>query len=408
MKNLDLKILTFICLLTWQIGFGQDQDNIATLRVQSFEHPYIPLLKFGSTVDISFDDLEADQKDYFYRITHRDVDWHPSNIQVSEYLSGYQSDRIRNFSNSQNTLQFFTHYQFSLPNENTQITRTGNYLIEIMDNANKVVASRRLTIYHPKLTVQSQVYRSRETGMRETKQSLQVDLYHPNLKITQPDKELSLVILQNGDWTTAKTNIQYSYIRNNQIEYRYGPQTSFWAGNEFLNFDTKYLRTSNNRVDKVELGEELYESYLFPDKNRNNGEYTYNPDINGAFKIRINNQENSSDLNADYTYVHFELKTEKTKSEIYLYGAFNNYQITEYNKMYYDKKSKSYKGEYLLKQGFYNYTYLTLDKENPNAVNGDYYQTENEYQTLVYFQKLGNRYYEVVGYNQTNSTQIKN
>ena len=54
----------------------------------------------------------------------------------------------------------------------------------------------------------------------------------------------------------------------------------------------------------------------------------------------------------------------------------------------------------LLKQGFYNYKYVTVDyKNNLNdyEIDGSFYQTENEYTVLVYYRKMGARYDEVIG-----------
>ena len=39
---------------------------------------------------------------------------------------------------------------------------------------------------------------------------------------------------------------------------------------------------------------------------------------------------------------------------------------------------------------------------------GNFWQTENEYQILVYYRRPGGRFDELVGYGQTNSTDITN
>ncbi|MGB0776704.1 MAG: DUF5103 domain-containing protein [Flavobacteriaceae bacterium] len=386
---------------------AQDQPQIATLRLESEQHPYTPFLLLGEVLKVSFDDLDADQKEYYYEIRHMDFEWNESDLKPSEYIQGYHRDRIRNFSNSQNTLQFFTHYRFQLPNQNTKITRTGNYLIKILDTYDQVVAERKITVYRPKVLVNTQVFRSRDLKFSLSKQAVQFSIIYPDVVINQPRKEIKVALLQNGDWNSAILNLLPQYLRSQEIQYRYNAESSFFAANEFLNFDSKYLRTATNRIQEVRLGEQLYETILYPDIDQENTPYTYNPDINGGFKIKINNQNQSSDLNADYTYVSFELKTPKLDQEIYVYGAFNNYQMTAYNKMYFDEISNSYKGEYLFKQGFYNYRYQIKGEKN-HKISGDHYQTENDYQVLVYYQPFGDRYYEILGFGKANSAEIRN
>ena len=43
-----------------------------------------------------------------------------------------------------------------------------------------------------------------------------------------------------------------------------------------------------------------------------------------------------------------------------------------------------------------------------NSLDGNFWQTENNYQILVYYRKPGGRFDELVGLGQTNSSQITN
>ena len=57
--------------------------------------------------------------------------------------------------------------------------------------------------------------------------------------------------------------------------------------------------------------------------------------------------------------MHFTLYADEpfANKEVYIYGAFNNFEITEENKLFYNFENKSYQGQILLKQGFYKCRY---------------------------------------------------
>jgi hypothetical protein len=63
-----------------------------------------------------------------------------------------------------------------------------------------------------------------------------------------------------------------------------------------------------------------------------------------------------------------------------------------------------------LKQGYYNYSYVSLPDKPQRGVNpapenaeGNYWGTENSYMILVYFRPFGARSDELVGFSQISS-----
>ena len=100
--------------------------------------------------------------------------------------------------------------------------------------------------------------------------------------------------------------------------------------------------------------------------------------------------------------MHFSLEVETPfkEKELYVFGAFNNFEITKENRMYFDISSNTYKANFLLKQGFYNYSFATVGinkKINLREVNGSFYQTENQYTAIVYYKAFGGIYERVIG-----------
>jgi hypothetical protein len=210
---------------------------------------------------------------------------------------------------------------------------------------------------------------------------------------------------------TAISNLKPQYTVGNKLIYRYVKETAFPGGNEYLFFETKDVRAATMRVEAIAL-EDIYHSYLFTDVSRANLPYTYNPDINGQFKIVAIDREDVS-IEADYVQVHFSLQfPELTNGEsIYVYGNYNNYALEDYNKMTFNSQRNLYETDMKLKQGFYNYKYVVVENNGTiqeGAVSGDFWQTENNYKVLVYYRDLGTRYDRIIGFNEVSSINISN
>ncbi|MBT8316532.1 MAG: DUF5103 domain-containing protein [Lutibacter sp.] len=373
---------------------------------------YAPIIKLGESINLSFDDLNADEHNYTYKIEHCTMDWEVSDLIESEFIQGYAEDRIRNFENSFNTLQPYTNYRVTFPNQDTKIKISGNYILSILNEDSEIVLKRHFIVYEPKVTVGVAVYRSRDISYINTKQSVEFSINHPNFRINNPKEEIKPVLLQNNNWQTAISGLKPQFYRGEQLLYKYNKETSYWAGNEFLYFDSKDIRSTTLNIANVELGRELYHTYLYTNEERINAPYTLFPDVNGNFIIRTINGINDY-LDADYTWVHFSLKTKENLEgkELYVSGNFNNWQLNEENKLHFNAETNLYEATLLLKQGFYNYQYLIKDNNgnlNNHDIDGSFFQTENDYTVIVYYNKFGSRYTQIIGVGFGNSEKINN
>lgn len=411
---LTLLILYIIVLqdLTAQNKNIIDAPNIKTVELKSAtSNSFAPIFRMGEAFSLSFDDVDADEKDYYYEIEHVDYNWKKSNISENEYVIGFSKDKIRVYENSFNTLQFFTHYKVSFPNEKTKIIQSGNYLLKVFNDYDEIIFERKFVVVNPKVEVGISVQRTRSIDQINTHQNIQFIVNHQNLPINNPSEEIKIVVLQNNNWDFAKTNIKPQYARSNQLVYKYDKETNFWAGNEYLNFDNKIIRNTSLNIRNVYLGDDIFYTHLFVDEQRSLLPYTYYPDINGNFVVRNLEGENAS-LDADYSWVHFYLKPTNLSQEkdIYVYGGFNNWQFSTLNKMKYNATTGLYELPILLKQGFYNYRYATVNSEdeiNTVELDGSFYQTENEYTVIVYYSKIGGRFDEVIGFGNVLSDIMK-
>lgn len=375
-------------------------QNIKTIQLRPLqENNFSAIVPLGTVLELSFDDLEADSKDYQYKIEHMTHDWKPSRLLPSQYIDGFDQNTIINVTNSFNTFQSYTHYAVRIPNINTIITKSGNYLLSVLNDYDEVVFTRRFVFYEKAAIAGVSVVRSRNALTSNTQQTVQFSINHPNFAINNPQQEINVVILKNNNWNESITNLQPTFFKPNQLLYTYANKTNFWGGNEYLNFDTKIIRNNSLNVVKV-YRKDVFHHHLYPFSYNSDIEYSYNPDINGQFVIRTIEAGNPR-TEADYAMMHFSLQTGAPipNKKIYVYGAFNDFKIEEENLLTYNNKQKTYEGNILLKQGFYNYTYATVDDDNKvdtNTINGTFFQTENEYTVIAYYKPFGSLFDRVI------------
>ena len=400
MKN---TLITFFFLLIINQLNAQKTapSNIKSIQFQSLNKTtFNHIIPLGNTIELNFDDLDGDQKEYYYKIQLMTHDWRESNLIANQYINGFQSNVIFDVENSFNTFQNYTHYTVQFPNQNTKITKSGNYLLSILDDVGDVVFTRRFTLYENIATVGVSVSRSRNTKNMDKEQTVQFLVNHSRLQINNPSQEIHVAILQNENWKTAITKIQPQFYKPNQLVYNYIKKTNFWGGNEYLFFDNKNIRNASVSIARSER-KEIVHNYLYPYINRGLKSYSYNPDINGQFVIR-NIEATNPKTEADYAMMYFSLKTGKEieNKEVYVYGAFNNFNLTEENKMNFDPLTNQYNVNFLLKQGFYNYTFVTKSAENlisESEIRGNFSQTENMYTVIVYHKAFGSLFDRVIG-----------
>ena len=409
--------IIFIYFLAIYIAFSQEgieisePPNIKSIIFKGSDKiNQFPLVFIGQSISLKFDDLNGDEQNYYYKINYFNYDWEKSDLFKSEFLEGLDNIRIENYQNSFNTLQPYTHYELELPNSNTNFKLPGNYMIEIYDDSDKLVFSRKFLIYDDTAIVSSKVFRSREMDYYDTHQSVHFSIIpKSNIPYRDPENLLYDVILKNEQWSTIKHGLKPHYISGNRLEYSYDEKSRFEGGNEYLFFDTKDIRVNGSNISYVNLNR-LYETYLYTNNYRRNLPYSFASDINGDFLVRTLQGTQSSDYEADYSWVHFSLVMpgSANEKEIYIYGKFNNYQLREENRMIYNPSLEIYEGIILLKQGFYNYKFVEKNSEKllKNSISGTHALAENNYLILVYYKEFGNRYDSLVGVGRSSSFEI--
>lgn len=394
------------------------QENIAsvTFRIEDL-YLSLPVINLDSDLPLvlEFDDLDGDVKDYTYTFVHCDQNWKPTNIAQLEYLDGFGEDRITDYSYSFKTLKEFTHYQLDLPSRNMRWTKSGNYLLIIYeDEGYKVpVITRRFVVVDPKVRVDGKLVPPAKVSKTRTHQEIDFEVDYDKFPIRSPQQEIKATILQNGRWDNAIVGLAPNFTRLNAIAFDYQDKIVFPAGKEYRYADLRSFRLAGPGIGEIELSEEFYEVYLLPENTRDTKVYITRRDANGKFVIETQDQ-NDWQLSSEYAYVRFFLKTSQPfyDDDVYIFGALSDWQAKPEFRMEYNAAINAYVGLALLKQGYYEYEYVTLPRNakgdlpvvSREETEGNWYETENEYSVLIYYRPFGERYDQVIG-SYTFSTQ---
>ena len=414
-KNIYRLLLLLWCptILFSQVEEVSPPDFIKTIKFKSnTTQGQLPILKLGEQLVLEFDALNANEEDFYYVIEHFNFDWTPSVLAKAEYLRGLDNQRIMEYYNSFNTYQVYSHYKLQIPNIQTRgLLKSGNYMISIYDEYDELMFSRKFMIYEDLVNVGVRVKRSRDVTVIDEKQSVDLVVATNSINFNNPLETIKTLIIQNNNLNTSISDLKPQYTLGNELIYKYDTESAFWGGNEYFWFENKDVRTSNVGVQFIDL-KDIYHSYLFTNIARAGRPYTYNPDLNGNFQVTAADRLNT-DIEADYTMVHFSLLTEELEDkDIHVYGNFNAFAIEPLTKMVFNPESGKYETSFRLKQGFYNYKFVAVDKEtgelDEGAISGNYWQTENNYKVLVYYRDLGARFDRLIGYGEATSVDISN
>ena len=398
------------------------KDNIKTaLLYKEGWQLSSPVFELNSNekIKLSFDDLDADSKNYYYTIIHCNANWEPSDIRDSEYIEGFIENQITDYKFSFNTMQNYTHYNLVIPNEDLKVRKSGNYILKVyLDNdPDNVVLSSRFMVVDRKITIQAKVKQATSINDRNYKQEIDFTIIHKGYDIADPYGDIKVIITQNDRWDNAIKNLKPLFIRNNELIYDYDEDNVFSAGNEYRHFDIKSMRYQSERIRKItfELSKQVDSSleknhhvYLLNDEKRSIKRYSSEIDINGKQFIKTD-EGTDSETEADYAYVHFSLLYDAPliDGNLYVFGAISLWNFSRESQLKYNYKRFAYETTMYLKQGYYNYEYVFLQDGETVADNtfieGSHYETENDYTIYVYHNSFGDNYDQLIAVEKFNS-----
>ncbi|MCB0803379.1 MAG: DUF5103 domain-containing protein [Flavobacteriales bacterium] len=389
------------------------KDNISSaqlyLKDQPLSYPTL-YLRDNKQLELHFDDFDRKYKTYSYEFIHCNANWEPSGLNTQEFIEGFFSGFIENYSYSFNTYIPYMHFQLTFPNENIQFKLSGNYLIKIYEDNDpeKIVLTKRFYIVDEQIKINSNIHIATLARYRDYKQEIDFELDLSLYPVRDPYQDLKVVILQNRRWDNAITSLKPLFVNGSKLVYNYEDNNLFDGLNEFRFFDAKNIRFQSINVDGIQIIDNKVHLFLLPEEPRSYKRYYSQQDLNGNYLIKRDNSDNSN-RDGDYLTTHFTLKRESPvdNGDVYVYGQLSDWKHQEKFKMNYVEVNNEYVLTVPIKQGYYNYNYSVLphgsDVGDMSIIEGTHSATENEYYFLIYHRKPGEIYDRLVGFEIKNS-----
>jgi hypothetical protein len=371
-----------------------------------------PLIELNTDerVLLQFDDLEGEITSYSYSLVHCTHDWQESGLIANEYMDGFAINTINTYESSMATTVAYTHYQLELPNNDVRIKLSGNYVVRVFDtyNPDRVLIQAQFMVIEPVVAIDALVQQPVVADRRQTSQQLAIKISTASIRVNDPYTEIITVVSQNDQPDRTITGIKPVFVKPHEIDYTSAQGLIFDGVNEYRAIDIKSFGYLAPGLQNVTLKVDEYHVELKPDDSRRNWRYSSSPDINGKYLVKLERSERSQ-VEADYAWVYFTLPhyDELSGKEVYVYGELTAMQLTPAYRMQYNAHRQAFELRLQLKQGYYNYRYVVVDKATGETdhpfFEGNHFEAENTYQILVYLNRMGDRYNRLVGVKRVNS-----
>ena len=407
MKHMRI-VFTLLLFLLPTIHFAGNRIYVPQIKSlqavvnQDWLSPAIMRLDSNDLLHVSFDELSHDYHRYIYRLEHCETDWSPSDeLFESDWLEGFNNNVIDDFKRSINTTVAYTHYQLTIPNDMCLIKMSGNYRLHVIDeDSGNEVLSVEFMVTEQAMALSTSATSNTDIDTNECHQQISFSIKYGNFSVIDPQKQLQTLVMQNNREDNWRWNVTPSAVSYNGLEWNHRKDLIFDSGNEYRKFEILSPSHPTMGIDHIFWDGDYFQAFPFVDEPRPN--YLYDEDANGCFYIR-NSDNIENDITSDYVWVNYRLKSPYPPlGDIVINGRWTTEKPETYQ-MKYDEDEQLYSCRILQKQGYYSYQYLLITDDglsHPLPSEGNFYQTENRYQVLVYYKGIGERTWRLVAYNQ--------
>ena len=401
-------ILSLAALLLTTVASAENRTyrpEVKSLQAvvnQDWLSPTVMRLNGNDVLYIGFDELSHDYHRYVYRLEHCEADWTTSEeLFESDWLEGFNNNVIEHYERSINTTVPYTHYQLQIPNDRCRLRLSGNYRLHIAeDGEDEDIATVEFMVTEQTMGLSMDVTTNTDIDTNQSHQQVSFNLNYNNMLVTSPEEQIQTVVMQNAREDNWRRNTRPSFISQNGLQWQHQMELIFDGGNEYRKFEILDPSHPTFGIEHVSWDGTNYHAQPYVSEPRMN--YLYDQDADGAFYIR-NSDNIENDIASDYVWVNYRLKAPQLQSGRIVIDGHWTTEKPELYLMDYDEEQGLYTASILQKLGYYSYQYLWQKDDGtrlPLPSEGNFFETENRYQVLVYFKGTGERTWRLTAYSQ--------
>lgn len=417
---------SFLSLICFTLALGlsaQIPDAVYSDRIKTvLLHPYgnqlgYPIIRLNSAeqLELHFDDLDGNVKNYSYTFQLCNADWTPAMLSHFDFIKGFSQVRLNTYRISSVAFTKYTHYQAMVPDRNCIPSRSGNYILKVFLNGDtsKLIITKRMMVVQELSSIVGEIQQPFNGQQFRTHQKVQFRVnLNEQLNVVNAIQQIKVMIMQNNRWDNAVSDIRPTFFSRTKLEYNTEADCVFPAGKEWRWVDLRSFRLQSDRIANARYSNTATEIFVKPETERREQRFNFYRDENGMFYIQPS--ENVNPLwQADYATVNFSFtppgNTPYAGKDVYVFGQLTNYNLSEAAKMNFNTTTGTYEYSQFLKQGYYDYCYVTVDRNMKKRIasfdvtEGNLWETENNYTIFVYYRPLAGRADELIGITTLNS-----
>lgn len=409
MVRISLVILSLLSVISVKAAdtmTGIFDDAFHTLRIDvngNYMAPPVLMMDSGDHLTVSFDELRESNSYLRYSLKHCNANWTESQLVESEFLDGFNFGEVEDYEYSRLTATHYVNYHITLPNEQFRFKVSGNYLLQVYrnDDPDNILLQVRFMVSESTAIVNADVLSVTDIDYNDSHQQVSVTVDATNAGVEDVFNDMMVYVSQNGRLDNEVMVRQPLRVSGKTAYYEHLRPLIFPAGNEYRRMETVSVTYPGMNIESVEYHEPFYHATVATDYPRSANKYIYDQTQNGRFFVREYNSS-ESEIEADYIVTHFSLDAPELPGKyIFLDGDFVYRRFDPSSMMTYNRATNRYEKTLLLKQGAYNYQYLTVGQGERSGstatIEGDFYPTVNEYLIKVYTRHRGERYDRLIG-----------
>lgn len=369
-----------------------DAENVETIQIHGEgSETALPVAELGTDQEIrlSFDLMQDNGRPFSVYFYHADRNWN-RDLVPAEYMDSFSRDDLINYRISRTTNVPYVHYEYTFPNSSIGFRLSGNYIVRVTEQGmeDQVLFERPFFISEQGVPVEMRLENVLVAGRGFT--SVQ-----PFLNFRPPDAEMNkydytVCFMRNQQFDGTRCADGPSLSSQPELRYFLEPRDSFapLIANYFL--DLSEVRVSG-RIERTDMTVVPWEVFVQPDYMRFPGTGIA-PFLNGQTRVtEVVPIAGDPDAAAEYADVHFTFIMEggrPARGDVRMVGSFNNWMHESAVPMEWNEIDGQYEATLRLKQGQYEYRYLTDDPFVQEAMQGATPQRENLYTSLIYFDDI--------------------